>query len=49
MEGSHLAQLYGVMEYPTIIATADDGTMQQIWTGTDKLPLMNDLAYYAQQ
>jgi hypothetical protein len=49
VEGSQLVQLYGVMEYPTIIAAASDGTMQQMWSGADKLPLMNDLAYYAQQ
>lgn len=49
IEGSKTAQLYGVMEYPAIIATGNDGKMQQMWSGADKLPLMNDLAYYAQQ
>ncbi len=48
-EGAHLASLYGAMEYPTVIAVKDDGQMQQMWSGVDKLPLMNDLAYYAQQ
>lgn len=48
-DGAHLVQLYGVMEYPAIIATKDDGQLQQMWQGVDKLPLMNDLAYYAQQ
>lgn len=48
-EGSSLAQLYGVVEHPTVLALKDDGQMQQIWQGIDKLPLMNDLAYYAQQ
>jgi hypothetical protein len=49
IEGSEIAHLYGIMEHPTILALKDDGQMQQMWTGIDKLPLMNDLAYYAQQ
>ncbi len=49
IEGSHASQLYGVMEFPAIVAASNDGTLQQVWMGADKLPLMNDLAYYAQQ
>ena len=49
IEGSHMSQLYGAMEYPTVVAVSNDGSMQQMWSGIDKLPLMNDLAYYAQQ
>jgi diacylglycerol kinase family enzyme len=49
VEGAHMAQLYGVMNYPTVLALSSDGTMQQIWSGLDKLPLMNDLAYYVGQ
>lgn len=48
-EGADLASLYGVMTYPAIVAAKDDGQMQQVWQGIDTLPLMNDLAYYAQQ
>lgn len=48
-EGSDLSSLYGVMSYPAVIAAKDDGQMQQSWEGVDRLPLMNDLAYYAQQ
>jgi len=48
-QGSELARLYGAIEYPTVVAAKDDGQMQQMWSGIDKLPLMNDLAYYAQQ
>lgn len=48
-DGAHLAGLYGVMQYPAVLALKDDGQMQQMWEGVDKLPLMNDLAYYAQQ
>ncbi len=49
IEGAKTARLYGVMEYPVVLAVANDGVMQQMWQGVDKLPLMNDLAYYAQQ
>ena len=49
IEGSEKAKLYGAMEYPTLLALKDDGQMQQMWSGIDKLPLMNDLAYYSQQ
>ncbi len=48
-DGSQLAQLYGAVEQPVVLALKDDGQMQQMWQGVDKLPLMNDLAYYAQQ
>lgn len=49
VEGSHLAQTYGIMDYPAVLALKEDGQVQQQWEGVDKLPLMNDLAYYAQQ
>lgn len=49
IEGSEMARLYGVMEYPAVLAMKSDGQMLQVWTGVDKLPLMNDLAYFAQQ
>lgn len=48
-DGSHAAEIYGVMNYPAVLALASDGQVQQQWEGIDKLPLMNDLAYYAQQ
>lgn len=48
-DGAHLAEVYGIMTYPAVLALAGDGSVQQQWEGADKLPLMNDLAYYAQQ
>lgn len=48
-EGSEMARLYGIMDYPAVVALKDDGQLQQYWEGIDKLPLMNDLVYYAQQ
>jgi hypothetical protein len=49
IEGSEKARLYGVMQYPALLALKDDGSVQQQWEGIDRLPLMNDLAYYANQ
>lgn len=49
MEGANLSKVYGIMDHPAVLALKNDGQMQQMWQGIDKLPLMNDLAYYAQQ
>ncbi|MDQ3065484.1 MAG: hypothetical protein M3Q36_04425 [bacterium] len=49
IEGAKKAELYRVMQYPAILALKDDGQVQQQWEGIDKLPLMNDLAYFARQ
>lgn len=49
IDGAHRAAVYGVMSYPAVLAMANDGQIQQQWEGVDKLPLMNDLAYYAGQ
>lgn len=49
VEGTQTATAYGIVSYPTILAVKDDGQMIQMWQGIDGLPLMNDLAYYAQQ
>ncbi len=49
IQGAKTAELYTIMQYPAILALKDDGQVQQQWEGMDKLPLMNDLAYYAQQ
>lgn len=46
-EGVQLCELYDVLEFPTIIATSDDGAMQKIWNGLP-LPTINELSYYAQ-
>lgn len=48
-EGAQIAELYGVMEYPAIVAISNDGSIHQQWQGVEKLPLMNDLAYFATQ
>lgn len=49
IDGSRVAETYQIMQYPAILAVADDGQVQQQWQGADSLPLMNDLAYFANQ
>lgn len=45
LEGSHLAELYDVMQYPAIIVLADDGSLVNSWVG-DRLPLIDAVAGY---
>jgi len=46
-EGARTAELYDVMQYPAVLALADDGQILKDWQGD--FPLMNELAYYADQ
>jgi hypothetical protein len=45
-EGSSMASLYDVMQYPAILVVQDDGYVQRIWQG-EVLPLMDEVAAYA--
>ena len=45
-EGWNLAELYGVTQYPAILATTEDGKLQNMWQG-EPLPLMNEVMGYA--
>lgn len=45
VEGSHLAELYGVTDNPALLVTREDGQMVQFWQG-ELLPLANELAGY---
>lgn len=45
-DGISFCQTYGIVEYPTVIALADDGQMQNIWRGLP-LPTMSEVSYYA--
>lgn len=47
-EGSEMAKLYGVTQYPAILALAENGSLQKFWQG-EMLPTMNELEYYTQQ
>lgn len=45
-EGTQKAQLYGVMDHPTFVAIADDGSFLKMWSGKP-MPVMNELSAYA--
>lgn len=46
-EGANLAKLYGVISYPAVVATRDDGQLLKSWEG-GQLPLMDELAFYSE-
>ncbi|MEO8863108.1 MAG: hypothetical protein ABI354_02185 [Candidatus Saccharimonadales bacterium] len=46
-EGAELVERYGVMQYPCLMVVRDDGQLLREWQGVDNLPLMNELASYA--
>jgi len=45
-DGSAMASLYDVMQYPAIMILRNDGYIQKVWQG-DSLPLMDEVASYA--
>jgi hypothetical protein len=47
VEGSEAAALYGVTQYPAVLALNNNGELLKDWQGS--LPLMNEVAYYAMQ
>jgi len=46
--GSQQAEIYDVVQYPTVIATSDDGASLQRWD-SGQMPLLNEVSYYANQ
>lgn len=46
-DGAALCRLYDIVEYPTIVATDDSGTMLTMWRGIP-LPTINEVSYYVQ-
>ena len=50
-KGWEMAKLYDVTNYPSVLAIAEDGSLQKLWqdsTGQDLLPLSQDLDAYSQ-
>jgi len=45
-DGIATASLYDVMQYPTILALRDDGSVLRSWEG-ETLPLMDEVASYS--
>lgn len=46
MEGTELARVYDIVEYPTIVAIDAEGVMQSMWRGLP-LPTISEVGYYA--
>lgn len=44
--GASTAEVYGVVQYPTILALTNEGQLLKDWQG-EPLPLMSEVAYYA--
>jgi hypothetical protein len=44
-DGSAMASLYDIMQYPAILALRNDGSVLKTWEGS-ALPLMDEVAYY---
>lgn len=44
-EGVSLARLYDIVDYPAILATAEDGSLLQLWQGS-ALPRIGEVSYY---
>lgn len=47
-DGAHVCRTYDIVEYPTIIATSNDGQLLTMWRGRP-LPSIGDVSYYASQ
>lgn len=45
-DGAQFCRVYDVVEYPTILALSDSGTLQNMWRGLP-LPTITELSYYA--
>lgn len=45
-DGSAMATLYDIVQYPAILVLQDDGYIQRSWEG-ETLPLMDEVAAYA--
>lgn len=46
LEGESFCRAYGIMDYPSVVAVAEDGQMQKMWVGLP-LPTIMEVSYYA--
>lgn len=44
-DGAQFCRTYDIVEYPSVIATSDDGVLQNLWRGLP-LPLINEVSFY---
>lgn len=47
VRGAQLMELYDIVELPTVIATDNEGHMQQTWRGLP-LPRISEVSYYVE-
>ncbi len=48
IEGTRLAELFDILQYPSVVVTKDDGSYVKHWVGVP-LPLVNDVDGYLVQ
>lgn len=46
-EGIQFCETYDIVEYPSIIALSDDGSLQNFWHGLP-MPTISELSFYIQ-
>lgn len=46
-EGMNLCRIYDIVQYPAILATDNEGHVQQLWQGLP-LPAMSEVSYYVE-
>jgi hypothetical protein len=44
--GSSIASIYDIVQYPAILVTTDDGVLQNAWQGSE-LPLIDEVRSYS--
>jgi hypothetical protein len=44
-EGATFCRTYDIVEYPSVVAISDDGSMQNLWRGLP-LPTISEVSYY---
>jgi len=45
--GADICKTYDIVEYPTVIVTAEDGQLRNSWRGLP-LPLIDEVSYYVE-
>lgn len=46
-EGMELCRLYDIVSYPAILATDNEGHVQNVWAG-ESLPTIGEVSYYVE-
>lgn len=44
-DGADFCRAYDIVEYPSIVALSDDGSLQNLWRGLP-LPTISEVSYY---